>query len=130
VTVPDDWDEAVSGDPWTPPGEDDAYAALSVGTSRGWADTGSGEGVFAGLIPGDDLPSQLPGHPDCGEAEEPVENTIDSDASRTVVYTACPGIIVERVVQVAANRVLWVQVRSTDRATAYDVLESVDTSGL
>jgi hypothetical protein len=37
---------------------------------------------------------------------------------------------VERVVQVASNRLLWVQVRSADRATASQVLDSVETHGL
>ena len=32
--------------------------------------------------------------------------------------------------QVANNRLLWVQVRSSDRATATDVLDSVETKGL
>ena len=33
---------------------------------------------------------------------------------------------VERVIQVADNRLLWVQVRSEDGATANSVLDSVD----
>ena len=47
------------------------------------------------------------------------------------MYTGCRGgVTIERVVQVATNRLLWVQVRSADRATANDVLESVATNGL
>jgi hypothetical protein len=131
VTVPDDWDAAVDGDPWTPPDAEQTYAALSVGTSGGWADAEKGEGVFAGIMPGDEIPDQLPGHPDCESAEDPIEDTIEGDPARTIWYTACPGgITVERVVQVAANRLLWVQVRSADRATANDVLASVETNGL
>ena len=38
--------------------------------------------------------------------------------------------MVERVVQLTSNRLLWVQVRSDDRATANRVLESVTTYGL
>ena len=49
----------------------------------------------------------------------------------TVVYTGCPGgYTVERVVQVTENRLLWVQVRSGDRATANTVLDGVTTHGL
>ena len=49
----------------------------------------------------------------------------------TVVYSGCPGgFTVERVIQVAGNLLLWVQVRSADRATANAVLDSVDTSGI
>ena len=131
VTVPDDWDASVAGEPWTPPGSEETYSALSVGTSGGWADNADGEGVFAGILPGDDVPDQLPGHPDCEDAEDPIDDTIDGDPARTIWYTGCPGgVTVERVIQVATNRLLWVQVRSADRATANDVLDSVDTRGL
>lgn len=131
VTVPDDWDDSVAGEPWQPPESDVSFPAISVGTSAQWADSERGEGIFAGIMPGEDLPDQLPGHPECAAAEEPVDDTIGGDAGRTAWYTDCPGgVTVERVVQVAANRVLWVQVRSGDRATATDVLESVETHGL
>jgi len=131
VTVPDEWDGSVAGDPWQPPDSEGSFPALSVGTSERWVDSERGQGVFAGIMPGDDLPDQLPGHPECDEHEEPVEDTIDGDAGRTAWFSGCPGgVTVERVVQVAGNRVLWVQVRSHDRATATEVLESVDTHGL
>ena len=46
-------------------------------------------------------------------------------------FDDCGGsTVVERVVRVAGNRLLWVQVRATSRATAVDVLDSVQTSGL
>jgi hypothetical protein len=130
VTVPQDWDASVAGEPWVPPDAEDTFPAISVGTSGDWAESEEGQGVFAGIMPGDDLPDRLPGHPDCESAEGPVNDTIDGDEARTIVHTGCPGITVERVVQVAANRLLWVQVRSADRATANDVLESIETSGL
>jgi hypothetical protein len=38
-------------------------------------------------------------------------------------------VIVERVRQVATDRYLWVQVRSTDRSTAYSVLDGVSAPG-
>jgi hypothetical protein len=63
-----------------------------------------------------------------------VEGTIDDDRdgdrSKTVYYTDCPHVTVERVVQVAANRLLWVQVRAGTRSTAVAVLDSVVTHGL
>ena len=37
---------------------------------------------------------------------------------------------VERVVQIAANRLLWVQVRSADLATANAVLDDVEAHGV
>ncbi|WP_134740387.1 serine/threonine-protein kinase [Nocardioides sp. 503] len=130
--VPGDWDRAVAADGWVPPNATErTYPALSVGTSSTWTDAGSrSEGVFLGLLPGDALPSQLPQHPECDASDDPVSEA-SGDDSTTVVHTGCPGgVTVERVVQVAANRLLWVQVRSADRATANRVLDSVDTHGL
>jgi hypothetical protein len=130
VTVPPGWDGAVAGDGWQPPGQEAHYPALSVGTSTGWTTSDKGEGVFVGLLPGTDLPPQLPQHPECDGAEDPVPGTSQGDESVTVVYTGCPGgITVERVVQLTANRLLWVQVRSDDTATANRVLDDVMTHG-
>jgi len=132
VTVPGDWERAVASHGWRPPNDSGDFPALSVGTGRGWAATdGTGEGVFLGILPGTELPSRVPQHPECASPQAPVEDAADGDPSLTVVYTSCPGgVTVERVVQVAANRLLWVQVRSAERATANAVLDTVDTSGL
>lgn len=135
VTVPSGWDRAVAVDGWTPPNGTRGgtrYPAISVGTTRDWTATdAAGEGVFLGILPGTTLPAQVPRHPECGQAQEPVTDTVDGNASVTVVYDACPGgVTVERVVQVAGNRLLWVQVRSADRATANAVLDAVRTHGI
>ncbi|MDN4173335.1 serine/threonine-protein kinase [Nocardioides sp. SOB77] len=131
VAVPGDWERAVAADGWTPPEQDATYPALSVGTAEDWhRPTTAAEGVFVGLLPGTELPTTMPQHPECAEAQEPVTETA-GDPSRTVVHTGCPdGVTVERVVQVAGNRLLWVQVRSADRATANRVLDSVETHGI
>ena len=131
VTVPDDWERAVAANGWRPPNGSGELPALSVGTGRDWATAEGGEGVFLGILPGDELPTRMPQHHECASAQGPVEDTVDGDPSRTVVYTSCPaGVIVERVVQVATNQLLWVQVRSAERATANAVLDTVETSGL
>lgn len=130
VTVPADWHGAVADDGWTAPQDDADYPALSVGTSADWADAG-GEGVFLALMPGDELPELLPEHPECSTTGGSVGDSDSDQQSTTVVHSGCPGgIAVERVVRVAANRVLWVQVRSLDTATANRVLDSVETHGL
>lgn len=131
VTVPDDWERAVTAHGWRPPNDPGEFPALSVGSGRGWAAADDGEGVFLGILPGDELPSRVPRHPECASPQAPVEDTVDGDPSLTVGCTSCPaGVTVERVVQVAANRLLWVQVRSAERATANAVLDTVETSGL
>jgi eukaryotic-like serine/threonine-protein kinase len=129
VTVPDDWDRDTATDGWQPPDADTAYPALSVGSSADWETTG-GEGVFVGVLPGSKLPRTVPGHPECGPPEDTIDDERDGDRSMTVYFTDCPSVTIERVVQVAANRLLWVQVRAATRATAVAVLDSVRTAGL
>ena len=64
------------------------------------------------------------------EAADPIRDTT-GDVNTTVVMTGCPGgVTVERVVQVSSDTLLWIQVRSPDRATANRVLDSVETHGL
>ena len=111
VTVPDDWDRATATDGWQPPDADTTYPALSVGSSADW-ETDGGEGVFVGVLPGSKLPTTVPGHPECGPPEDTIDDERDGDRSMTVYFTDCPYVTVERVVQVAANRLLWVQVRA------------------
>jgi hypothetical protein len=133
VTVPDAWHRSVADGGWQPPIEDEDgdFAALSVGTRSDWNEPDvSAEGVFVGLLPGTELPTLMPQHPECDHADSPVSESAD-EPSTTVVHTGCPdGVTVERVVQVAGNRLLWVQVRSRDGGTAARVLDSVETHGL
>ena len=133
VTVPTAWHRAVATEGWRPAGADGEYAAISTGTTSSWTDTSTaGQGVFAGLLPGDELPSQLPQHPECGRAGARVSDNSTFGPSATVVYTDCPGdgVTVERVVQVTESQLLWIQVRSLDRATANGVLDDVDVHGM
>lgn len=132
VTVPADWDRADAGQGWEPPNAPSTtFPALSVGTSPTWSDEGStGHGVFVALLPGDEIPEPLPQHPECAEAADPVRDTT-GDINTTVVMTGCPGgVTVERVVQVTSDTLLWIQVRSPDRAMANRVLDAVETHGL
>jgi len=130
VTVPDDWDSAAATDGWQPPDSDTTYPAISVGASTDWASTG-GQGVFIGILPADKLPSRVPQHPECATAEDPIDDDRDGDKSVTVYFDDCGEMtVVERVVRVAANRLLWVQVRAATRGTAVAVLDSVTTAGL
>jgi serine/threonine protein kinase len=131
VTVPSTWDRADATEGWRPPDVEVDYPALAAGDRKDWAADGStGNGVFVGLLPGEEIPPQIPQHPECGQAGAPVRDT-SGDASTTVVYTECPGgTTVERVVQVTSDTLLWIQVRSPDRSTANRVLDSVETHGL
>jgi hypothetical protein len=86
--------------------------------------------VFVGVLPGNKLPSHVPGHPECGASEDAIDDDRDGDKSMTVYFTDCPNVTVERVVKIATNRLLWVQVRADTRRTAVDVLDSVVTRGL
>ena len=129
--VPGGWTRVTGEAGWTAPQDEATYPALSVGSEAGWTEDGStGHGVFLALMPGTDLPERMPGHPECTTAAPPYSDA-GTQPSRTVVHSGCPGgVTVERVVQVAADRVLWVQVRSPDTATANRVLDSVTTRGI
>ncbi len=131
VRVPSPWTEVTRTGQWTPPDQDQAQPSLSAGTEPGWSSSeGDGEGVFVGVVAAEDLPEQLPGHAGCENVEESYPDTFDGDdAGLTQVATGCPGVIVERVRQVATNRYVWIQVRADDRATATDVLDEVEVSG-
>ncbi len=133
VTVPDDWDRATATDGWQPPGSDETYQALSVGSTSDW-ERGGGEGVFVGVLPGNKLPANLPGHPECNASEGTIDDERDGERSMTEFFTGCAlerkQVTVERVVKVAANRLLWVQVRADTRRAAVEVLDSVVTHGL
>jgi hypothetical protein len=127
VTVPASWARDVSLSGWTPPDSNFSQSALSVGDRGDWR--ASGDGVFVGLMPESKLPKTLPQHPTCSTPGKPTTST-GGDPSMTAISTGCPGFIIERVVQLNASTLLWVQVRSNDRKTAQTVLDSVDTVGL
>lgn len=130
AAVPGEWTAATGGDGWSAPQDDADYPALSVGTAGDWGAPGStGHGLFLALMPGTGLPDLMPGHPECSDTSSYSDS--GTQPSRTVLHTGCPGgVTVERVVQVAADRLLWVQVRSPDTATANRVLDSVTTYGI
>ena len=69
-----------------------------------------------------DMPEELAGHPECGSSLDPVRDTVGDGAQLTQINLDCPGVLEERVVQVATNQFVWIQVRSSDRATANRVL--------
>ena len=126
VTVPRGWVRDVSPAGWKPPDVTLGEPALSAGDGADWQR--GGQGVFVGLIAATALPTTLPQHPGC-TAGPTRSGTYHSDPAMTVVSTGCGAVLVERVVQVSAAQLLWVQVRSDDRATAEQVLDSVRTHG-
>ncbi|WP_322920474.1 serine/threonine-protein kinase [Nocardioides renjunii] len=133
VTVPDEWTAQVDPQQWVPLEGQREHPALAAGSKDGWnTDEDPAPGVFIGILAGDKLPSRVPQHPTCKETGSLIEDQRDGRDSMQVTFTGCPGVdvIVERVVQLTSNRLLWVQVRSTDRPTANRVLASVDTQGM
>lgn len=132
VTVPADWDRVVFRGGWRPPNGDADFPALSVGMDDGWTRAGStSSGVFVALLPGSAIPGQLPQHPECSTLAPAVADTLQGHASMTVVHSDCPGgVTVERVVQVSADQLLWVQVRSANRASVNEVLDHVEIHGM
>jgi len=70
----------------------------------------------------------MPQHQGCDSVGK-AERSTSGEPSLTVVSTGCPGVIIEQATQVSATKLLWVQVRGDDLATAQKVLESVQTHG-
>lgn len=138
VTVPERWTAAVNTRAWVPPDSSGELPALSAGTGAGWnEDEDPGHGVFVGLMRGNDLPTRMPQHPECDDpTDPPIQHDRDGDDALTATFTGCTlagrddGVTVERVVHATANQLLWVQVRATDRPTAYRVLDSVELYGV
>ncbi|MDR7253330.1 hypothetical protein J2X46_002315 [Nocardioides sp. BE266] len=133
VTVPEAWTAQVDPDQWIPTEGQREQPAISAGTRSGWNTSADpAPGVFVGLLQGEKLPTRVPQHPDCERSRSPIFDERDGDRFMTVFFDGCPGadLTVERVVQVNESQLLWVQVRSDDRATANRVLDSVRTSGV
>ena len=130
VTVPRGWTTSVHTAEWTPPDSNGEQPSLSVGSTSTWQKSGSSaSGAFLGVFAADDMPEQLAGHPECSSRLEPFRDTVKDGASLTQVNQDCPGVVIERVLQVATNQFVWIQVRATDRPTATKVLDSVEISG-
>jgi hypothetical protein len=134
VTVPESWTAQVDPEQWTPVEGEQTQPSLAAGTRGGWnsADEPS-PGVFVGILAADKLPSRVPQHKECVDAPGGlIRDQRDGDASMTVFFSGCPGadVMVERVIQVNSSQLLWVQVRSDERGTANQVLDSVTTSGI
>jgi serine/threonine protein kinase len=127
VTVPRSWSHDVSLSGWKPPDSQFNQSALAVGDRPDWRR--SGQGVFVGLLPEGKLPTTMPRHPSCSTVGKPRSGT-SGDPSLTVTSTGCPGVIIEKAVQLSESELLWVQVRSDDEPTADDVLASVQTRGV
>lgn len=134
VTVPEDWTVQVDPEQWVPVDGAQEQPAIAAGSRPGWnTEDGAAPGAFVGILTGDTLPSRVPQHAECvGDAVGPILDEREGDESMTVFFTGCPGpeVTVERVVQVNSSQLLWVQIRSEDRATANRVLESVTTYGI
>jgi serine/threonine protein kinase len=128
VTVPESWTSQVDPEQWIPQDGQQEQPGIAMGSRPGW-NTGDdpAAGVFVGLLPGEKLPSRVPQHFACESNGELIKDVQDGDESMTVFFSGCPGadVIVERVVQLTTNRLLWVQVASDDRPTATRVLASV-----
>ncbi|HYJ27563.1 MAG TPA: serine/threonine-protein kinase [Nocardioides sp.] len=133
VTVPSSWTRQVDPEPWVPFEGRAEQASLAAGVRSGWnSDDDPDEGVFVGILPGDKLPSRVPGHAECPVQRGPYfDENREGDEIMTVFFSGCPGVdlTVERVIRVNQNQLLWVQIRSNERRVANRVLDSVESSG-
>lgn len=134
VVVPEAWTAQVDPDQWTPVEGEPPLPSIAAGTREGWnTDDRPAPGVFVGLLPGEKLPTRVPQHAACENASpRPIRDVkADGDQSMTVVFSDCPGVdyTFERVIQVNASQLLWVQVRADTQGVAKRVLDSVEIVG-
>lgn len=132
VTVPDSWAGQVDPEQWVPFEGRSEQASLAAGTREGWnSEDDPGEGVFVGILPGEELPSRVPGHAACPIQRGPYFDEKDGDRLMTVYFSGCPGVdlTVERVVQVNQNQLMWIQIRADKPGVAARVLDSVEAKG-
>jgi eukaryotic-like serine/threonine-protein kinase len=133
VTVPEAWTGQVDPEQWLPFEGRSEQPAVAAGTRSGWnSEDDPGEGVFVGILPGEELPSRVPGHAACPLQRGPYFDEKDGDDIMTVFFSGCPGVdlTVERIIRVNQNQLLWIQIRTDDRASANRVLDSVKASGV
>ena len=134
VTVPESWTGQVDPSSGSRSRDGPSRRPCAAGTHSGWnSDDDPGEGVFVGVLPGDRLPSRVPGHAECSVQRGPYfDENRDGDEVMTVFFSECPGVdlTVERVIRLNQNQVLWIQILTDDRPTANRVLDSVPTSSL
>lgn len=132
VTVPESWTDQVDPEQWVPFEGRSEQPAVAAGTRSGWnSDDDPGEGVFVGILPGEELPSRVPGHAACPLQRGPYFDEKDGDKLMTVFFSGCPGVdqMVERIIQVNQNQLLWIQVRTDEPGVAARVLDSVEANG-
>lgn len=122
ISVPRSWTKYQSNQPWRPPGAGQAQQALRSSASL----KSDAPGVFLGVLSGPKLPATLPTHVECSAREEQSESNVRSFPAITRVDRDCGDgtFLLERVVQVDKNKLLWIQVRAADRSQAVDVADS------
>lgn len=131
VTVPEEWARHVALDPWTPEDSEGELPSLSAGTTADWNSTEDpAPGVFVGVLPGDELPTSVPGHPECEVERSQVSDVERSTLTGRFLDCGDVGVTMERVIRANADQLVWVQVRSDDQPTAIRVLESVELTGM
>ena len=112
------------------PTSDATYPALSVGSSVRLGEPTVARASSSACCPAASCPRPCPATPSAARAEDAIDDDRDGDRSMTVYFTDCPYVTVERVVQVAANRLLWVQVRAAPAAPPSPSSTRSSTHGL
>ncbi len=132
VSVPSSWSAFVSTSDWIPNGSTQPQPAVRASTQNDWSDAGAtGEGVFAGLVPGTTLPSSVK-HDECSKPKSPETATIGDHPAMTQWFSGCGdagAVVVERWMAVSANSTLMIQVRAADADLAAKVLDKISYTG-
>jgi Protein kinase domain len=128
VTVPRAWTKHVSDSVWQPPTGPGGQKAVRASAGGGAA----APGVFLGVMPGAQLPTELPAHRECRLSGDPSSEEVNGRPALTRTFSDCAGdtFLLERVILEEAGKLLWIQVRATDQDQLQQVADTVTyTSG-
>lgn len=127
VKVPRAWTENVAASTWQPPTGGASQPALRASLSG----TPNSEGVFVGMLPGNRLPAALPEHGECRRSGDLDQSRVDDRPAATRSYSSCVGapFALERLIQAAPDKLVWVLVRGDDQDLLDEVASSIVYNG-
>lgn len=123
VKVPRAWTGNLAASTWQPPGGSTQPALRASLYS-----TPNSEGVFVGVLPGTKLPSTLPAHTECNQSGELDQSQVGDRPAATKSYSRCSTapFILERLIQAAPDKLVWVLIRASDQDVLDEVARSIE----
>lgn len=122
IEVPRTWTQNLAGPTWQPP----SGGRAEPGWRASVYSTPNSEGIFVGILPGG-LPNALPEHTECRQSGSLDQSQVDSRPAATRSYSFCSGapFVLERLIQVTPDKLIWVLIRADEQDLLDEVANSV-----